>query len=437
MAESEKLPEDIEGRTAIAIVAAWVAIAATPGSIFSTGLNESQQPITIALGITTVLGLVGIVAHWLVSDAQSRQLARIGLLAAQFGLALAALAVTEFILFPSDAQQQQLALGIGLLLLVGVAFMFTAGIALQAANSTASDRRAARAIAIRRGGVTTNMFLVLSGTLLVAAGAGFVALVNLGKDAFPGLDDVVLLVAGFVTVTLLLYIGSVLLQTLGLGNRREALGMPEGSIRALIAMSLILIFAIIGVSVFKAGSNGTTYSSTDISQQQVDSLARDEVLQIARVSPAPGGEQRFNVTIRASLPTTAKDFGLQLLTTVSTLVVAVSGFYFGSKSVAQATKSVRGGQTASSLDLLTPAGEATLKKAGDPKTWQPVPITLAVSPDFVDLAPTIKGDATGRLDRTGPGAYVYKPGEPGTVVAITFTMPSPYEGSQKVILTTE
>jgi hypothetical protein len=36
----------------------------------------------------------------------------------------------------------------------------------------------------------------------------------------------------------------------------------------------------------------------------------------------------------------AHDFGLQLMTTVSTLVVAVAGFYFGSRAVTQATTTV-------------------------------------------------------------------------------------------------
>ena len=36
----------------------------------------------------------------------------------------------------------------------------------------------------------------------------------------------------------------------------------------------------------------------------------------------------------------AHDFGLQLMTTVSTLVVAVAGFYFGSRAVSQATTTV-------------------------------------------------------------------------------------------------
>jgi hypothetical protein len=400
-------------------------------------LDETQQPITIALGITTLLALVGVAAHWVMSDEYGRRLARIGLVAAQFGLALAAFAVVQFAILPTDPGQRQLVLGVGLLLLLVVALGFTAGLAqpragrafLQAGNAPPPS-------APRRGGVTATTFVVLTATLLVAAALGFAGLTGLPKDRFPQLETVILLVSGFVTVTLLLYIGAVLLQTVGVGNRRAAFGMPEGSIRALIAMSLILIFAIIGIAVFQAATPSMTFQSVNVSQTEIDSLDPDEILRIERVSPAPGGEERFNVTTRVSLPPAAQDFGLQLLTTVSTLVVAVAGFYFGSQSVAQASKAARSGQSASSLELLTPAPYTSLTEAGDPPTWQSVPITLAVSPGFVDLAPAIHGDPEGTIERTGVGAYRYTPKSPGRVVAITFTMPPPYAGAATLVLTT-
>ena len=80
-------------------------------------------------------------------------------------------------------------------------------------------------------------------------------------------------------------------QRFDLVNRAFALGLPEGSIQAVIAISLILIFAIIGVYLHGA---------------------------------MPAGEGR-------------DDLSQQLLTTISTLVVAVAGFYFGSKSTQEAT----------------------------------------------------------------------------------------------------
>jgi hypothetical protein len=185
---------------------------------------------------------------------------------------------------------------------------------------------------------------VLGGAVLVGAVIyGFITLY--GKEGpSRGLEGVVLLVAGFVTVALLLYLGTLILRALDMGAPGEALGMPEGSIRALIAMSLILIFAIIGIQVFAAGSAGTELVSTGLTQVQIDALRADGAIVVSQTLltpvPAPPAAPLYNVTTRQVMTQEAHDFGLQLMTTVSTLVVAVAGFYFGSRAVSQATTTV-------------------------------------------------------------------------------------------------
>ncbi len=185
---------------------------------------------------------------------------------------------------------------------------------------------------------------VLGGAVLVGAVIyGFITLY--GQDGpSKGLEGVVLLVAGFVTVALLLYLGTLILRALDLGAPGEALGMPEGSIRALIAMSLILIFAIIGIQVFAAGSAGTVLESTGLTQVQIDALRADGAIVVSQKLltpvPAPPAAALYDVMTRQVMTQEAHDFGLQLMTTVSTLVVAVAGFYFGSRAVSQATTTV-------------------------------------------------------------------------------------------------
>jgi hypothetical protein len=190
--------------------------------------------------------------------------------------------------------------------------------------------------------------------LLIGAGGGFLVLTRL-PDAFNAapMTIVVLLVAGFVAVTLLLYLGTLVIRMVGLGTRKEALGMPEGSIRALIAMSLILMFAIIGVTVLYAGQGGDPLVSRGISAEELARLENVQIIAISVVDPAASpGAERFDVTARPELSQAGHDFGLQLLTTVSTLVVAVAGFYFGARAVAQATKTAGAIQAAST----TPPG---------------------------------------------------------------------------------
>jgi hypothetical protein len=207
--------------------------------------------------------------------------------------------------------------------------------------------------------------------VLAAAAGGFIILKLLPEKL---LNDpyvvIVLLVAGFVSVTLLLYLGTIILRTAGLGTAGEALGMPEGSIRALIAMSLVLIFAIIGVTVLYSGLGGETMVSNGITAAELERLENVQVLAISVVDPAASpGAERFNVTARAELSQAGHDFGLQLLSTVSTLVVAVAGFYFGSRSVAQATKTsneAAAAALAASRQLAAAAAGATGQGAAGP-----------------------------------------------------------------------
>jgi hypothetical protein len=190
--------------------------------------------------------------------------------------------------------------------------------------------------------------------LLVTFAAGVVVFAVLQNIApwLTGLESVVLLVAGFVTVTLMLLLGAVVMTALGMRTPSEALGMPAGSIRALIAMVLILIFAIIGVLVFKAGTSGEAFESTGVTQSQIDAIRagggivlEQDLVPAASVAPGESPpEAVYVVRIRPGMTQDSHDFGLQLLTTVSTLVVAVAGFYFGSRNVEQAITAVSNGR---------------------------------------------------------------------------------------------
>ena len=188
--------------------------------------------------------------------------------------------------------------------------------------------------------------VLLGGAVII----GFAIYAFISSDLAPnspseGLEGVVLLVAGFVTVALLLYLGTLVLRALDMGAPGEALGMPEGSIRALIAMSLILIFAIIGIQVFTAGSAGEPVVSEGVTQVQIDAMRADgaQVVQQTLQTPVPSAPAAplYTITTRTAMSQESHDFGLQLMTTVSTLVVAVAGFYFGSRAVSQASNIVQ------------------------------------------------------------------------------------------------
>ena len=61
-------------------------------------------------------------------------------------------------------------------------------------------------------------------------------------------------------VLVLLYLMAAGFASLGLASRQNAIGLPEGSMRALIALFLIMIFIMVSVHMFRAvaGQTGAT-----------------------------------------------------------------------------------------------------------------------------------------------------------------------------------
>ncbi len=106
-----------------------------------------------------------------------------------------------------------------------------------------------------------------------------------------------------------------------------ALGLPEGSIRAVIALILILIFAIQAVFLYANLSTPRYSQLPGLTQQQVDAIPGSALVSIKEEQAG-----RFVVFLREEKSQESIDFAKQVLTVVGTLVVAVAGFYFGSQS---------------------------------------------------------------------------------------------------------
>lgn len=153
-----------------------------------------------------------------------------------------------------------------------------------------------------------------------------------------------------------------------LSSRRAALGLPEGSVQAVIALVLVLIFAITAVFVL--------------------TLEIDETNQIM------------------------ERLATQVLTTTGTLAVAVAGFYFGTRAVEAgsqaATTAVQtaGGAGPGSVRVATPASPATLAK--DPGAS--LSIEIATVPDDAGVLWSVTGDDLGEVVQLGPTNFEYRRG---------------------------
>ena len=165
--------------------------------------------------------------------------------------------------------------------------------------------------AFRAAGVVVMTIVIVF--VLLGLGAWFF------KDGKP-LEDAVklplLVIAGLVSLIALLAVMAIAFKTVRLADQSQALGLPDGTVRAVIALSLILIFAVVTVYLFSDLSSTDDVGSTSVSAAVTTSSPN--------LSPAD--------TRRASKLTASQDFAKQLLIMLGTLITSITSFYFGSKT---------------------------------------------------------------------------------------------------------
>jgi hypothetical protein len=155
----------------------------------------------------------------------------------------------------------------------------------------------------------------------------------LGAVVLVGLALVVLLMALLVMV----YSG------IGVANHDQPLGLPEGSVRALIAFSLVLIFVLLGAFLFTSVSTqGPPSNLSRITKTQLDELGKDYVVVFSEpIKDAQGQpvindnkEPLYNANFYARHSKDGDDFAKQIFATLATIFTSVISFYFGSSAAA-------------------------------------------------------------------------------------------------------
>jgi hypothetical protein len=144
------------------------------------------------------------------------------------------------------------------------------------------------------------------------------------------------------TVSLLLAVATIVIifGRLNLTSYRAALGLPAGSVRAIIALLLILLFFITAVFLYAdVGRDGSDRALVGISQTRFDAIPTADIR--SATARDVEGETVWDVSLANPKNEASRDLAKQLVTTVSTLVVAVASFYFGANSVQQAANGSR------------------------------------------------------------------------------------------------
>lgn len=124
-----------------------------------------------------------------------------------------------------------------------------------------------------------------------------------------------------------LLIYAALMNVVGLSDKTQALGLPEGSIRAIIALALVGLFAVLASTVLNGHSVVLRASADAAAVKEI----RDQnpMLSLLIVPNAAATPQTFKVMTPAG---PADDFMKQMLTLVGTLMTAITAFYFGGRT---------------------------------------------------------------------------------------------------------
>ena len=125
------------------------------------------------------------------------------------------------------------------------------------------------------------------------------------------------------------------------------LALPEGSVRALIAFSLVLIFVCLGAFLYNSVNESALSpggKATSITEAQLADLKTQFVVAYEPArnpngsvqTEADGKNQLYNATYFIKPNKDAGDFAKQIFTTLATVFVSVISFYFGSGTTTSA-----------------------------------------------------------------------------------------------------
>jgi len=183
------------------------------------------------------------------------------------------------------------------------------------------------------------MLWAVAFVVLIGALCGVLLVLKQYNIFQPELALTILIVASVVILLLGLAVTAVIFRRLGLHSRENAMGLPEGSIRAIIALMLIVIFAVTAVFLISnIDSQSESKPVTDLSEEQAAAYPAEDVVRTIEVPTGPE-TSTYTVILKGDEPASLA-LSQQLLTTLGTLVVAIASFYFGSNAVTSAQTAI-------------------------------------------------------------------------------------------------
>lgn len=184
-----------------------------------------------------------------------------------------------------------------------------------------------------------------------------------------GTGDVATLVwaAGILLVLLALF--GIVFAALGIANKDQALALPEGSVRALLALLLVLMFAVMmGSQSNKLGDQEqrSVVKSTELAEFTKGRSVSKVAPLVAAAASAAGCADGACYEVLLLVPASAAQikFTDQLMAALVTLITSVVSFYFGARVVASAAAagSAPAAPTVGSIEVKPAASGVTTRE---------------------------------------------------------------------------
>jgi len=190
--------------------------------------------------------------------------------------------------------------------------------------------------------IVTGIFLTSSQLFSSLNQSANSAVQNSGTLDGQNLSAIILL--GLTLIVALIAALAIFYAVIGVADAKQALALPEGSVRALIAFSLILIFICLGSFLYKGvgGPDLWVVQTLDCqTQKQIDDLNKNFVVTYqpttnakcpVNADTANPKAQQFAATYYQKHNKDGDEFAKLMFNTLSTLLVGILSFYYGSKA---------------------------------------------------------------------------------------------------------
>lgn len=164
------------------------------------------------------------------------------------------------------------------------------------------------------------------------------------------LQSPVIIIIAIVISVLTFTVASAVFAAIGKGKDDKALGMPEGSIRALIALSLIALFFILATQMYSRVSANGVGKLESMSEESLKDLSIKDIITKEKIDSFLNSSAdslktlhkysyRYNVSIKVPVNSDAGDMAKNIIASFTALIAAISGFYFGSGASKQSADS--------------------------------------------------------------------------------------------------